>query len=81
MALKRRRPVPADVAEYVQARKFWRELGVPMTTDPLAEWPETKIHQWEVIIDAVAAYEAAELHEAQAAAQREAQRETGHQGR
>ena len=63
----------------MQARKFWRELGVPMTTDPLAEWPDAKVRRWEVIIDAVAAFEAAEAAEAQARAQREAQRDAGSQ--
>ncbi len=79
LALKRRRPVPADVAEYVQARKFWRELGVPMTHESLGEWPESKVRRWEIILDAVAAFEAAEVAEAQARASREAQREAGSQ--
>jgi hypothetical protein len=79
MALKRRRPVPADVAEIVQARKFWRELGVSLTDQPLAEWPETKVRQWEIILDAIGAYEAAEVREAQMAAAKEAERQSGGQ--
>ncbi len=73
LGLKRRSPVPADVAEYLQARKFWRELGVPMTDEPLSQWPEAKLRRWEIIHDAVAAFEAAEIEEAQRQARREAE--------
>jgi hypothetical protein len=74
LALKRGQNVPPDVADYLQARLFWRELGLRMSD--LDAWPEVKVERWTHIIEAVAAYEAAETKLAQQRAQREAERQS-----
>jgi hypothetical protein len=73
LALKRGQNVPPDVADYLQARLFWRELGVQMAD--LDGWPEAKVERWTHIIEAVAAFEAAEMKLAQQRAQREAEKQ------
>ena len=65
-------PAPEELVRYLEERRFWSELGVPSTSDPLDEWIEEKVRRYGVIMDAVAAWEQAEMKLAQRRAEIEA---------
>ena len=57
---------------YLEERRFWSELGIPSTATPLNDWIEEEVRRYVIVMDAVAAWEQAQMKLAQRRAEIEA---------
>lgn len=71
-ALMSKGSAPEELNAYLTERKFWKELGIPATDLPLDQWEIEKAARYETVIDAVAAFEVAEMKRQQALAEAKA---------
>jgi hypothetical protein len=68
-------PAPEELSDYLIARKFWTNLGIPSTYLPLDQWVDEQVRRYQIVMDVYANWEAAQAELARQSATRKADKQ------